>query len=97
MLGEVLQASAHDVPTGVARRRVQPQESRVCGENQGADTHMTPLALAVAEGNQDVVGQDDVKHEARKKEVAVAILENQRGPGLSGVLIVRLAHRASRR
>ena len=58
---------------------------------------MTPFALAIAEGNQDVVGQDDVKNEACKKEVAVAVLENQRGPGLSGVLLMRLTYRASRR
>ena len=94
---EVLQPPAHDVAAGVARRRVQPQKSCVCGEDQSADTHVTPLALAIAEGDQDVVRQDDIENYASDKEVAVAVLENQRGPGLSGVLLMRLTYRASRR
>ncbi len=58
---------------------------------------MAPPALAVAEGEDRVAGEDDVEHQAQVEDVAVHVLEDQREAALAGVLAVRLGHRAGRR
>src|ERR1051326_7124076 len=56
VLGEVLEAAAHDVPAGVAGGGVQPQEGGVGDQYQRADAHVAPLAGRVAEAEDRVPG-----------------------------------------
>src|SRR3712207_7512952 len=51
----------------------------------------------VPEGEDGVVGQDDVEDQAQVEEVAVKVVAQQRQPRLPGVPLVRLGDRAGRR
>src|SRR3954464_10828510 len=94
---EVVEPAADDVPAGVAGQRVEPQQAGVGQQDERPETHVPPGAGLVAEGQHDVVGEDEVEDEAGVEEVPVHVLEDQREPRLAGVPLVRLGHRTGRR
>ncbi len=57
---------------------------------------MAPLALWILEGDDCVVCEDYVEDQSEVEEPTVAILENQRGARLAGVLLMWLGDCACR-
>ena len=72
----------------MARQRVKPKERRIEKQHNRADTHMTPGAIGIAEGNDRVVGQEHVKDQTGVEEVAVTVVQNQWKTGFTCVLCV---------
>src|SRR5436190_14701056 len=84
VLAEVAELAADDVPAGVAGQRVQPDQDDVDQEDQRAEPHVETarLTLLRAEGQERVVGEDQGDQDCGVQEVAVAVAEDQRQPGL---------------
>jgi hypothetical protein len=59
-----------------------PQQRGVDQQHQGAEAHVAPLALVVAERDDRVDGQDHVEGHRDPEEVPVHVLQDQREPGL---------------
>src|SRR3954451_5918816 len=99
VLAEVAQPAAGDVPAGVARDRVEPDQHDVGDHEHGAEPHVyaAGLPLGRAEGQHRVVGEHQRDQHGGVPEPAVHVLQYQREPGLAGVLAVRLGHAAGRR
>ena len=102
VLGEGLHLPAAEVPAGVARQRVEPQEDGVGAEDQRAhgdpDVHvLDPVdEVGLAEGEDGVVGQDAVEEQQDPEEVAVDVLQDQGEPGLAAVAAVGVGHATGR-
>ena len=94
VLREVPQPSAGDVPAGVAGQRVEPDERDVPEHEEGAEAHVAPLPVLVAERQDRVVRQDQRDQHRGVPEVAVDVLQDQREPRLARVGAVRLRDRA---
>ena len=97
MLTEVSDPSAYGVAAGVTRQAVQPQAGRIHGEEDGTETHVTPLAVVIAEGKNRIPGQDHIENQAKVEGVAVQVIQDQRKATLTGVLTVRLSDGTRRR
>src|SRR6266540_1126336 len=92
---ELVDHAAAEVPAGVARQRVQPQQGRVEQQDQGAEAHAE--AVGEAERPQRVPGQDQRERQGQVEEVAVHVLQDQREAGLAAVAGARVRHGAGRR
>src|SRR6266511_2467805 len=88
-LGEAVDVPAAQVPAGVARQRVQPQEHRVDHQHQRAQAHAP--AVTEVEALDAVPQQDDRERQRQVEEVAVDVLEDQRELGLAAVARPRVA------
>ena len=87
VLGEVLEAPAHDVPAGVARHRIDPQQDDVDPQDDIAQAE--PETCRRVHGLDGVDGVDHREDGGRIKEVAVQVLHDQREAGLAGIGCVR--------
>src|SRR6478672_6431094 len=96
VLGEVPQPPADEVAAGVTGSGVGPEEDDVDQHDQRAEPDAEPAVLTV-ERPDDVVGVDERHDDRGVEEVAVRVLEDQREPGLAGVLAVRLGDGVGRR
>ena len=97
VLRELVDLPAAQMATGVARRRVEPQQRGVDHEHEGAHAHADPPVTGQAEGHDGVDGEDDVEDQGQDEEVAVQVLQDEREPRLAGVAAVAVGHRARRR
>ncbi len=77
--GEVLQLASAEVPAGVARQAVAPQERGVDAEDRGAEADAPAGRVArLAEGHDRVDRQDHVEGQAEVEEPPVDVLQDQR-------------------